>query len=180
MRAPELTTEKAELTLIAPDVERDAPLSVGWLAGQPGRETLRLMGVTEADNQASSLDQERARVRDFLERRDQLNWMLDLAGTVVGAIWVDLEPREQLPAPSVHLMIGDPAARGQGLGGAALRAVTGYLRSTGSRSVYSRHTLENEASAGLLAACGFVPLGEAYQDSDGLHWQTVQRLERAG
>jgi len=36
-----------ELELVPPDVERDAPISLGWLEGDEGRNTLRLMGNTD-------------------------------------------------------------------------------------------------------------------------------------
>jgi RimJ/RimL family protein N-acetyltransferase len=173
MTAPELSTENVELKLIAPNVERDTPLSVAWLAGSTGRETLKLMGVPDTENKASTLEQERARVEGFLARQDQLNWMLEFSGDVVGSIWVDLEPSEHVPAPAVHLMIGEPNVRGQGLGGAALRAVLRYLQTSGTEVVYSRHLTNNKASAYLLAAADFAPQGQAYRDGAGLVWQNV-------
>lgn len=169
----ELETEIPGVKLIAPDISRDAALGVKWLSGDEGRETLRLMGVTDANNHPTTLEAESARVHDFLHKQNQYNWMIALSGQVVGTIWVELNSRE-LHAPSVHLMIGETAARGQGVGTAALKSVLAYLKSRGDKTVYSRYMIQNEASRSLLAAAGFATDGQAYTDADGLGWQNVR------
>src|SRR6516225_6534013 len=65
-RRTEISTNLSGLTLVKPEVERDAAAGVKWLAGPTGRETLRLMGVTEDQNHPTTLDTERNRVRDFI------------------------------------------------------------------------------------------------------------------
>jgi hypothetical protein len=52
----ELATGDNSVRLVEPDVGRDVPLGLQWLAGVAGRETLRLMGVTEANNHSSTLE----------------------------------------------------------------------------------------------------------------------------
>lgn len=102
MFVSELKTDSGAVRLIKPSVERDAPLGVQWLEGDVGRETLRLMGVNKGNNQPSNIYKERERVSDFLERSDQLNWMIESNGVVVGSIWVDLKATEYLEAPSSY------------------------------------------------------------------------------
>lgn len=169
-----LKTSLPDLELVLPDVERDAAPSVAWLEGASGRETLALMGNTEADNRPSDLKTEQARIRSFLESTNQITWALRYHNQTVGAVWVSLEPTTYLPAPSVHIMIGDPAVRGKGLGSAALQAVISYLKTKYSLA-YSRHLSTNSGSKKLLEKLGFEPMGPSYEDADGLKWQNLSR-----
>lgn len=173
MIAPQLITNLAGFKLVRPDMERDPPLSVQWLQGVAGRQTLSLMGVPPHRNQPSGLADESKRVEDFLSRQDQLNWMMQLGDRVVGSIWVDLSASDKLPPPSVHLMIGDTASRGRGLGKAALIAVLDYLCKQGYRQIHSRYLIDNAASNALLRSAGFRLDGDNYTDADGLIWQNV-------
>ena len=169
-----LSTQKNNLKLVPPVVERDAPLSVEWLDGDIGRETLRLMGNTDKDIKPSNLDLEKARIRDFIESKEQSTWMLEYKGKVVGAVWVSLEATEYLPAPAIHIMIGDPASRGQGVGLDACRAVVNYIKANKAYNcLYSRCLVDNLASANLLKNLGFKKYGDQYLDSDGLSWQNA-------
>jgi hypothetical protein len=86
MKAVPLVTSDPLLRLVEPDIERDAALGVKWLAGNNGRNTLRLMGVNDADNKPSSLEKEKARVNGFITKQDQLNWMMEYDGKIVGSI----------------------------------------------------------------------------------------------
>jgi len=171
----EMGTPNPRVRLVKPDVARDAVLSVKWLAGDEGRKTLRLMGVPDARNKASTLEQEQARVQDFLDRTDQRNWMIELDDKVVGSVWIDLKPTPTMPAPSVHIMIGDPAVRGQGAGSAAFRAALDWLRTNEALYplVYSRHLTHNDPAGALLTKNKFIDLGEPYTDEDGLEWQNA-------
>lgn len=170
-----LQTANKDITLVPPDVERDAPLGVQWLAGEAGRVTLKLMGNTDEQNKPSTLEEEKERVRDFIENTNQLNWMIQFKNSIVGSIWVDLVASEHLPAPSIHLMIGDPNARKHGIGTDACIAVIKYLKNTEEyRTIYSRHLVINIGSAKLLNILGFENNGSTYSDSDGLVWQNVE------
>lgn len=169
-----VSTNREDLKLISPDIERDAPLSVAWLAGDVGKETLRLMGNLPEDIKPTSLELERQRVQDFINSDEQLTWMMELDGKVVGSIWVHTTPTEYVNAPSLHLMIGDPSSRGRGVGKDSCRAVIEELRRTNSyKTLYSRYITDNKSSAALLASLGFEASGEIYVDKDGLEWQNV-------
>ncbi len=165
MKAPQLEIDDAPIKLIEPVLERDAKLGVTWLNGELGRATMRSMGNTEETIDKilpTTIEQELERVRGFLEREDQLNWMIEYDGKVVGSVWVDLDNSEYLPGPSVHIMIGDSNMRGKGVGTSTIGAVLGYLEKQGHDVVYSRHLATNEGSEKLLKSLGFIDLGEPY------------------
>ncbi len=170
----ELQTNSPDITLVPPDVERDAPIAVGWLEGDIGRATLRLMGNDDAHNKPSTLEEERERIQGFLDSTEQLTWMIRLQDKIVGTVWVNLQDTEYLPGPSVHIMIGDPHARGQGVGGNTILSVVDYMKQSGEHdTLYSRHLTSNERAASLLSETGFLPLGEPYADTSNLQWQNV-------
>ena len=170
----ELETDLSGLKLIAPDVDRDAGNGVEWLKGTVGRETLGLMGVTDAENAETTLEIERDRVTQMIESEDGLAWMLERDGKVIGVLEVRLKGDEYLRAPNVNTMIGDPNARGQGVGTAAKRAVIDYMFHEYSASeLYSRHLTRNDISAAGLAELGFTDDGPAYTDGDSLEWQNM-------
>lgn len=171
-----IETSLPGLSLTIPNLEADPEVSLGWLAGEAGRETLRLMGSTEAGNRPSTLKDEQQRVRDFITSSEQRTWSLRYESKTVGAIWISLEPTEHLGAPSVHIMIGDPAARAKGIGSAAVQAVVDLLLEEGEyRVLHSRHLVENIGSAKLLAKAGFINDGGEYRDADGLAFQNMRR-----
>ncbi len=170
----ELTTPSPDIFLVQPDVERDAPIAVRWLEGDIGRNTLRLMGNDDEHNKPSTLEEERERIQGFLDATDQLTWMIRLQNKIVGTVWVNLIAAESVPGPSVHIMIGDPDARGHGVGGNTIASVIAYMKQTGEYDMlYSRHLTENERAAALLQESGFTKLGEPYEDQSGLNWQNV-------
>lgn len=173
MKAPDLKTSSPDIILVAPDVDRDAPLGVGWLNGVNGTSTLLLMGVPGKKINRTTLEAEKGRVRDFLSKDDQLNWMIQFRQQIVGTIWVDLCATKELPAPSISIMIGDAAARGHGVGGSSVQSVVGYMFEQGEDTLYSRMLVENVASASLMKSKGFRPLGSPYVDDDILEWQNV-------
>jgi len=169
-----IPTPTSDLVLAMPSVVRDAPIAVGWLAGDEGRETLRLMGNTDEHNKPSKLSEEQERIRGFITDSEQTTWMMIYQGTPVGAIWVDRKSTKYLPAPSPHMMIGDPAVRGKGLGEAALRTVIGLLRAENRYDrIHTRRLISNQGAARLQAKLGFTSEGHPYKDEDGLDWQNV-------
>jgi RimJ/RimL family protein N-acetyltransferase len=168
----DLETPEPSTRLVQPVVSRDAPLSVRWLAGDEGRETLRMMGVPEELIVPAALDRELARIASFLERQDQYNWMMEFEGDVVGSIWVELRPTPVLAAPAVSYMVGAKAARRKGVARASLDAVAQFIFRQGFTSLYARALVINYKSAALLSRAGFARLNESYVDpDDGLHWQ---------
>ena len=170
-----LETTDPGIKLVPPNVERDAQLGVEWLAGEDGRETLKLMGVTENNNKPTTLRAEKERVQGFIENTNQLNWMIELNGKVVGSVWLDLVETEYLLSPSIHIMVGDPTARQGGVGAAACSAVIEHIRSKAKfTSMYSRYLTINIGSKKLLSKLGFEVYGDDYVDQDGLRWQNVR------
>lgn len=173
MKAPRLGTADPLVELVEPDIERDPLLGVEWLSGEIGRDTLSLMGVTDRDNVPTNLENEKKRVAGFIDNESQFNWMIKYDTDIVGSIWVDLQENEGLPAPAIHIMIGDPNARGKGIGNSTTKSVIDYLHSQGKTTIYSRHLVTNERAAKLLEEQGFTDYGEAYSDQDGLKWQNM-------
>lgn len=171
--AESMQTSNPDVSLVQPEIERDAALGVQWLEGELGRTTLSSMGVADKDNQPTTLEHEREHVRDFIDGQDQLNWMIEYQGKVVGSVWADLKQVGNVPAPAIHIMIGDPDVRGKGVGFAATSKVTEHLEDQGFKAVYSRHLTKNSGASGLLQSLGFTNLGEPYADDDGLEWQNV-------
>ena len=174
MKAAQLETASADVNLIRPDIERDAVISVGWLEGNLGRSTLKLMGVAESEMSTPTLEGERKRIESFIEQHNQLNWMIKYKDEVVGAIWVDLITKDSVDSPALHLMIGNPEVRGKGIGYASSRAVMYYLKKEGFERVYSRHLAENKIAAKLLTDLGFSKDSEPYIDDNDLKWQNVK------
>jgi hypothetical protein len=115
MFARALTAPNLPVRLVMPVVTRDSALSVPWLTGGQGRETLQMMGVPADQIAPASLEEEVARIASFLDRTDQYNWMIELDGTIVGAIWVDLRSSAALAAPAVSYMVGDRRREGKAL-----------------------------------------------------------------
>ena len=169
-----LKTQNDNLILIPPNIERDAPLSVVWLAGDSGRETLRLMGNVPDNIKPTTLEAEKQRVSVFIKSTEQLTWMIEFEGKVVGSIWAHTEPTDFVKAPSIHIMIGDETARGKGVGKSSSIAVIDELRRTKQYpTIYSRYITDNSASASMLSSTGFILVQKAYTDNDGLEWQNV-------
>ena len=173
-RLREIPTSLSDLVLVMSSVVRDAPIAVGWLAGDAGRETLRLMGNTDEYNKPSTLGEEQERIRDFITDTEHTTWTMLYRGKPVGAVWVDRKGTKYLSAPSVHIMIGDPSVRGQGIGGAAIKTVIHLLKDEERyEKVYSRHLTDNPGSMKLLAKLSFADDDDVYKDKDGLEWQNV-------
>lgn len=172
----QLNTSIHDLHLVQPDVERDAPIAVEWLSGKTGEETLLAMGMPPNKISEPSLEAEKERVQGFLQKDNQLNWMIRFKDRIVGAVWVDLEHSSHIEAPSLHIMIGDTTVRGQGVGLETCVTVIQYLkREREAMAVFSRHLTSNKESAQLLLQAGFAKDGNPYKDEDGLEWQNLSK-----
>jgi len=112
-----------------------------------------MIGVPDDHIAPASLDEETARIASFIDRTDQYNWMIELDGTIVGAICVDLQPSATLAAPAASYMVGDPSARGKGVAGASLAAVTDFMSGRGFTTLHARALVTNDASARAHGFC---------------------------
>lgn len=172
MIAPDITISNT-LRLIAPNVERDAPRGVQWMHGPDGHETQRLMGIPPQDIHNHTLEEEQELIASFVHGDDELVWMIESDGRVVGVVEVGMNIPPEEHGPSLSIMIGDVSARGKGIGSQAMSAVLHYLQEQGYGEVTARYLVSNSASAKMNEALGFVRVGGAYVDEDGLEWQNV-------
>ena len=171
----ELNTNDIDVKLVFPNVERDAPRSVEWLSGEIGNSTMLLMGNSEkdADNIVNmpndqKLIEEQNRVKEFIEKTDQLNWTIQFKGKKI-----------TLKGPSPHIMIGDIEARGKGIGPKATQAVMDYLLRDGEYStIYTRARTNNRRIINMLTSPEskyiFKEDGSPYTDGDGLEFQNFK------
>ena len=178
-----MTTPSAPLTnlrLVEPDPATHAPITLRWFEADYGHDTLRLMGNAEHELGTPSLENELSILQGFVDLRDrheQLTWMLEFDGDIVGVAWIELTAQHGVQPPSVHLMIGDKKYRGKGIGKATLLALIHYIKATlPATTVYSRHLKSNHVIAHLNRRLGFVDDGSAYIDANGLEWQNVKLM----
>jgi len=173
----EIIITKPDLTLSAPQPERDAPFALEWFTSALGKETLLLMGNAESEITPSTLESEREIMEEFLtleQEGKQLTWMIRDHTTTIGAVWVELMDTPEVKAPAVHIMIGNPAYRGKGVGRAVIHEMISYITTElEAKDVYSRHLASNQGAAKLLGQFNFEADGEAYLDVNGLLWQNV-------
>ena len=173
----DLTTSIPELVLTNPVPYRDAPFALSWFESESGRDTLLKMGNAPDGITDPTLEGELSTLEEFLALENagkQKTWMLRWGEITIGAAWVELIENHGVEAPSVHLMIGDPAYREKGIGKAAMKTMITYLRDSGKDTIYSRHLVSNEAVIGLNRSLGFIPDGRSYIDEDGLEWQNIK------
>lgn len=162
------------IEFVRPEVQRDAPLSLVWLSGQQGKNTLRLMGFPDYESLIPSIQSETERIEDLASSPNRKSWMIQYGENIVGAVWIDFTPIDRLPAPSIHIMIGDTKARGQGIGRDSMESLVDYLRQNDNHAaIYSRHLVENSGAHHLLQNIGFKNLGQPYRDNHGFQWQNV-------
>ncbi len=164
------------LILVRPNIAQDPLISVEWINGPDGHETMRLMGNTDEGNKPTTLELEEKRVREFITSTGSRTWAMNLDGRTIGSIWLTTVPTNYLKDPSVHFMIGDTGSRKRGIGRATLSAVIELLENEAVHDeLYSRYMVGNEGSAHLLSKVGFEIDGEVYRDEDGLYFQNVKR-----
>jgi len=175
MKAQEIKIPELNINLIEPDVYQ-AQSSFFFLKGELGKQTMLLMGVPEEQIQEASLKTEEERIRSFIENTDSLNWMIQKDDRVVGSIWVDLKFNNDVPAPSTHLLIWDPAVRGKGVGEASMKSVIRFLKDKGYKVIYTRTKTDNIPILNLLNKIGFTAYEPEYEDEHGIKWRN-QSLE---
>lgn len=178
MKVRTLATGIPGLLLVPPKPERDASFAVQWFENPAGKETLLRMGNPESRITPTTLDKEMKIINEFIELAEtgeQLTWMMRFDKRTIGAIWIVFKNSEHLPSPHISIMIGDPSARGKGIGLAAMNSVIAYVKEKYSyQTIYARHLTSNVESAGLLHKIGFENLSHSYADEDGLEFQNVQ------
>lgn len=138
-----MKTDRADVQLLVPNVERDAPFSLGWFSRSEGRQTLLSMGNAEHEIAESTLEGEKATIQEFIDLekdKKQITRMIASGGITIGAVWIELFRNHDVEAPSVHIIIGNPTYRGRGIGTSAMKAAINYaIDILGATIIYSRH-----------------------------------------
>lgn len=170
--------QKPIYTLEKPHPTKDAPFAVAWFAGDGGNETLLAMGNAPEAIVESTLASETKTLEEFVtleEQSKQLTWMVHADNKTIGAVWIELEDTDDVQAPAVHMMIGDSAYRGKGIGAGVLKDMLRYAYGNLPYAVmYSRHLVSNKPAAKLLKKAGFEPDEKPYSDENNLEWQNVK------
>lgn len=166
----------ANLRLISPDVDRDVTNGLRWMNGEIGRKTQRHMGVAPNDVHDHTSSEEQNLVDNFIKTNDELVWMIQYHGQVVGVVEVGLKIPQSQNGPSISIMIGDIEARGKGLGSLVMSVVINYLRELGYEEVNARYLTKNRVSEQMNAKLDFSIDGATYVDEDGLEWQNVKKV----
>lgn len=172
-----MVAKRNDIQLIKPNIDRDAPFALDWFERSEGRQTLLSMGNAEHEIEAPTLEGERSTIQEFIElecEQKQITRMIVKDGKTIGAVWIELFENHGVKAPSVHIILGNPEYRGQGIGTSAMEAAIHYVAHVlGKDQVYSRHLAANEAIASVNQKLGFVKDGDTYQDDNGLVWQNI-------
>ncbi len=173
-----MKSNRHDVLLLKPDVERDAPFALGWFSRAEGRQTLLSMGNAEDEIEEATLDGEKATIQEFIDlEKDgrQITRMIVVNGVTIGAVWIELFENHGVKSPSVHIIIGNPDYRGKGIGTSAMQSAIHYaIHELGATNVYSRHLLSNKGISAVNAKLGFKVDGDAYEDENGLVWQNVK------
>lgn len=173
-----MKTDREDIYLLAPDVERDAPFALGWFSRSEGKQTLLSMGNAEHEIEKPTLKGEKVTIQEFIDlEKDnkQITRMVVIDGITIGAVWVELFENHSVRAPSVHIIIGDPDYRGRGIGTLVMKAALRYVIDTlGAVTIYSRHLSSNKNIAAVNRKLGFKADGGTYTDENGLVWQNVK------
>ena len=136
------------------------------------------MGNAEHEIDTPSLESEVTILKDFIaleEKDEQLTWMINFEGKVIGVAWIELLENHSVKSPSVHLMIGDKSYRGRGIGRATMQSLISCIKNNIlSEYIYSRHLKSNKVVASMNQGLGFKVDGHSYVDENGLEWQNVK------
>lgn len=167
-----------DIELIEIDTKRDAPLTMSWINAPGGLEMLRLMGMIVPDNFKTSLEQETKTLQTIIDDQNEIAWMIELDGQVVGILEVHTVPFEGLPEPNISIIIGDASIRGRGVGTDSMNIAIQKVSSLGYRQIYARVLTHNKASLRMLNKLGFENLNKPYTDKDDLNWQNIKKYLR--
>ena len=173
-----MKTDREDIQLLVPVVERDAPFALDWFTRPDGKQTLLSMGNAEHEIVEPTLDGERTTIQEFIDlEKDnkQITRMIVVDGMTIGAVWIELFENHRVKSPSVHIIIGNPEYRGKGIGTAVMKAAIKYaIEILGATTIYSRHLSSNESIAAVNKKLGFKADGREYTDENGLLWQNVK------
>lgn len=165
-----------DIELIELDPHRDAVFVADWINSPGGVETLQLMGIVVPDDYETTVLREFETLKQIQNSTNELAWMIEYDGLVVGIVELHIVPFEGLQAPNISIMIGDISARGMGIGTYAMQYAIEHTRQLGHKVLYARVLTTNTASIRLIKKLGFTNDGESYIDNDRLCWQNVKLL----
>lgn len=168
-------TVNQDISLVAPNPKKDAHVSVLWLKGEHGRETMRLMGCIVPEGFEPNLKTETKRLKLMSKSKNELIRMISYKGSIVGSLEIWRVQYDYVPAPSISILIGNPAMRGLRLGTKILATVEKLLSEIGDEIAYTRTLLSNVGSTDFFEHNGFVKNGAPYADESGLVWQNYQK-----
>ncbi|MFO0881927.1 MAG: GNAT family N-acetyltransferase [Candidatus Saccharimonadales bacterium] len=163
-----------DIELIEIDAHRDAPLATSWINGPGGAKTLQLMSMLVPDDFKTTEVQEFERFKQIQNNPNELAWMIEYDGLVVGIVEVNTVSFEGLQPPNISIMIGDISARGKGIGTVAMSQTINILKDKGYETIFARVLTRNAPSITMLKKLGFAEDGEPYTDGDTQRWQNVR------
>ena len=164
-----------DIRLIKPDPKKDALVTVKWLEGVGGQETLRYMGILVDDNFKPDVKSEVKRLKTMAKSKNEYISMIEHKGVIVGTVEIWTVQYDGVPAPSISIMIGSPHTRGHNIGSQVIQATLAIIKNLGYDTAYSRALLSNSSSCGFFAKNGFEKTGLVYDDIEGLIWQNYSK-----
>ncbi len=173
-----MKSNRKDIELVLPDVERDAVFALGWFERPEGRQTLLSMGNAEHEISSPTIEGEEETIRQFIQLESdnkQITRMISVDNKTIGAVWIELYHNHNVQPPSVHIIIGNPEYRGKGIGVSVMKSAIDYANKVlGYQNVYSRHLVNNQAIAAVNKTLGLKDDGASYTDENGLIWQNVK------
>jgi len=173
-----MQSNRNDIQLLKPNIERDAPFAFSWFDRPEGWQTLLSMGNAENEITVSTIEGEKDTIKSFIKLENdnqQITRMIIADNKTIGAVWIELFENHNVKSPSIHIIIGDPEYRGKGIGISVMKAAIDYVRqSLNKKTIYSRHLVNNQAITNLTKTLGFENDGEPYVDDNGLNWQNIK------
>ena len=133
------------------------------------------MGCLVPEGFEPNLKTETKRLKLMLRSKNELIRMIYYKGNIVGALEIWRVQYDNVPAPSISILIGNPAMRGLRIGSKILATVEKLLSDIGNEIAYTRTLLSNVGSTDFFERNGFVKIGAPYTDDSGLIWQNYQK-----